>query len=46
MHNETEKKQKHKRNSKHNDKQVTSQLGNNNPSSKFLMINVTPKSIF
>ena len=32
-------KEKHKRNSKHNDKQVTQQQGNNNPSSKLIMIN-------
>ena len=39
-HNESEKKkEKHKRNSKHNDKQVTYQQGNNNPSSKLIMIN-------
>ena len=33
------KKEKHKRNSKHNNKQVTYQQGNNNPSSKLIMIN-------
>ena len=32
-------KEKHKRNSKHNDKKVTYQQGNNNPSSKLIMIN-------
>ena len=38
-HNESEKEEKHKRNSKHNNKQVTYQQGNNNPSSKLIMIN-------
>ena len=46
-HNESEKKKRkkkerkenHKRNSKHNDKKVTYQQGNNNPSSKLIMIN-------
>ena len=39
IHNENEKKEKHKRNSKHNDKHVTYQQGNNNPSSKLIIRN-------